>query len=108
MVDYDMAGYQQKYGLPVMRMPGQHFSDEFKYPNHMTFSDQSKYSTPEQQGGRWVQIPGSGIAGLPGKEQWNFYASPHNLAQHSAEEMQQYFNTYEKGNNLILPEGAQQ
>ena len=95
MVDYDMAGYQQKYGQPVMRTPGQHYSDEFKYPNHPTFSDQSKYSTPEQQGGKWAQIPGSA--------QWNFYASPFNVQQHGAEGLQQYFQKNEPGNVLHLP-----
>jgi hypothetical protein len=103
MVDYDMAGYQEKHGQPVMRTPGQHFSDEFKYPNHMTFSDQSKYSTPEQQGGRWAQLPGSGIPGNIGSDQWHFYASPFNVKQHGAEKLQQYFKEKEPGNVLHLP-----
>ena len=102
--DYDMKGYQEKYGVPVVRTPGQHYTDEFKYPNHMTFSDQSKYSTPQQQGGRWtpkqIPIPGP-VQGTT--QQWHFYASPFNVQQNGAERMQQYFKTQEPGNVLHLP-----
>ena len=102
--DYDMKGYQEKYGVSVVRTPGQHYTDEFKYPNHMTFSDQSKYSTPQQQGGRWtpkqIPIPGP-VQGTT--QQWHFYASPFNVQQNGAERMQQYFKTQEPGNVLHLP-----
>lgn len=42
--DYDMRGYFAKYGATA-HADGQHFTDEFKLPNHPTFSDQSKFAT---------------------------------------------------------------
>ena len=50
--DYDLRGFFKKYG-PVAHTQGQHFTDEFKKPNHQTFSDQSKYSKGNTQGGSW-------------------------------------------------------
>lgn len=44
--DYDMRGYFKKYGA-TEHADGQHFTDEFKLPNHETFSDQSIYATGE-------------------------------------------------------------
>ena len=67
--DYDMAGYIAKYGQPD-QSKGQHLTDEFKLPDHMTFSDDSKYSTPETPGGQWVQDAG---------KNWHFYASDYNV-----------------------------
>jgi hypothetical protein len=90
--DYDMAGYTAKYGQPN-QSNGQHLTDEFKLPNHMTFSSESKYSTPDAAGGQWKQENGK----------WNFYASPFNLQQHSAEEMQNYFKQVEPNSILHLP-----
>lgn len=42
--DYDYRGFFQKYG-PVNVDSGQHLTDEFKLPNHPTFSVESKYAT---------------------------------------------------------------
>ncbi len=42
--DYDYRGFFQKYG-PVDIRHGQHFTDEFKLPNHPTFSNESVYAT---------------------------------------------------------------
>lgn len=91
--DYDMAGYIANYGV-ADQSKGQHLTDEFKQPSHITFSTESKYSTPGQQGGVWDQNPNS---------TWNFRASAHNMSNYSAQEMQDYFTKYEKGNTLILP-----
>lgn len=90
--DYDMQGYISKYGAPD-QSKGQHLTDEFKYPNHITFSDESKYSTPESKGGTWANVMGK----------WLFYASPYNMQQHSPLEMQDYFKRYEPDSRLILP-----
>ena len=90
--DYDMAGYVAKYGQPD-QSNGQHLTDEFKLPNHMTFSTDSIYSTPEKQGGSWTQEGGK----------WHFYASPFNLQQHSPKEMQDYFKRVEPDSVLHLP-----
>lgn len=44
-LDYDMRGFFQKYGpVDVNVAGGQHFTDEFKLPNHKTFSNESKYA----------------------------------------------------------------
>jgi site-specific DNA-cytosine methylase len=60
--DYDLQGYWLKYvkGQPRLAKPaGEHFVDEFKKPNHPTFSDESVYhKTKDQygyelQGGKW-------------------------------------------------------
>jgi hypothetical protein len=43
--DYDLRGFFKKYGpVKVNVAGGQHFTDEFKLPNHETFSDQSIYA----------------------------------------------------------------
>jgi hypothetical protein len=41
--DYNMRGFFDKYGA-VDHKTGQHFTDEFKLPNHESFSDQSNYA----------------------------------------------------------------
>lgn len=89
--DYDlqgafMAGAQPQAG---------HLTDQFKKPNHMTFSNESQYSGRNGEvGGEWRQ---SG-------QRWIFYASPTNLKYHSAEELKDYFKKYEPGNKLVLPQ----
>ena len=56
--DYDYRGYWQKYIKdnkmePVLE-PGMHFPDEFKKPNHPTFSKESKWSR-----GAWEEYAGT-------------------------------------------------
>jgi hypothetical protein len=89
-----MAGYVKKYGQPD-QSKGQHLTDEFKLPNHITFSKDSSYSKPEQEGGVWKKEKDGS---------WTFYASPYNLKNHTAEELQDYFARHERGNKLVLPE----
>ena len=87
--DYDMEGYIKKYGQPD-QSKGQHLTDEFKNPGHITFSKESKYSKPGQEGGEWKYLDGNGRPmeeKAPGG-QWHFYASPYNISQHSAQELQ--------------------
>ena len=52
--DYDYRGFFQKYG-PVDVAKGQHFTDEFKLPNHETFSNESIYAAGPMaaQAGSW-------------------------------------------------------
>jgi hypothetical protein len=54
--DYDYRGFFRKFG-PVDVKQGQHFTDEFKLPNHKTFSNESMYFNDRTQpfGGRWIQ-----------------------------------------------------
>lgn len=92
--DYDEDAYFRKYGRHPNYAKGEHGSDEFKRPNHITFSNESQYSTSDNQGGEWKK-------GKNGK--WTFKASQANLESHTPEQMQQYFNTVEKGNKLELP-----
>ena len=95
--DYDYAGYIAKHGTPD-QSKGQHLTDEYKLPNHITFSDQSRYHSQAQDGGKWQQ-GGSG--------QWNFTPSAYNLSQHSPEEYKAYFSQYErKGTTITLPDGS--
>jgi len=50
---YDYRGFWKKY--PNFRHnPGEHFTDEFKQPGHLSFSNESQYATPENYGGRWA------------------------------------------------------
>ena len=93
--DYDMDAYIRKYGQPD-QSKGQHLTDEFKLPNHITFSSDSVYSTPEKKGGDWKEEAGK----------WHFYASAHNLKEHSAEELRDYFRRKEPDAVLHLPGGS--
>ena len=45
-LDYDYRGYFDKHGA-VDLGKGQHLTDEFKLPNHETFSKESRYATGE-------------------------------------------------------------
>lgn len=89
---YDLAGYINKYGIPD-RSKG-HLVDEFKLPHHITFSDESKYSTPETPGGKWRKDE---------SEKWHYTPSDYVLKQHGAEKLQKYFNENEKDSVLHLP-----
>ena len=53
--DYDYGGFKDKYGenaAPKGPLRA-HYTDEFKLPNHATFSNESRYSNPLIQGGKW-------------------------------------------------------
>ncbi len=91
--DYDMEGYIKKYGQPD-QSKGQHLTDEFKLPNHITFSTDSKYSTPEKPGGVWKKVKGG---------KWSYTPSAFVLQTHSKEELQDYFKRNEPDAVLIFP-----
>jgi hypothetical protein len=95
--DYDMRGFWKAgEGNPQFADNG-HAGDQFKKPNHPTFSSLSQYSTKDQPGGEWSQ----------GKDgSWEFKASPYNLTQNDPGDLQKYFADREKGNRLTLPQGA--
>lgn len=80
---YDYFSYASKYGVPD-QSKGQHLSDEYKLPSHVTFSDESIYSTPEKQGGHWTELS-------PGH--WDYKPSKYVLENHSREELENLFNT---------------
>ena len=89
--DYDMRGFWKSGG----QFAGNgHAGDEFKKPNHPTFSSLSRYSTPQTLGGEWKQqVDGT----------WTFAPSPTNLKYNDAGDLKQYFAKEEQGNQLVLP-----
>lgn len=91
--DYDMEGWRKETGLDSLP-EGQHYPDTYKLPNHMTFSDESKYSTPETPGGHWEEYE---------KGKWNFTPSKFNLEQHPLEEMKDYFKNVEGPDARLVP-----
>jgi hypothetical protein len=46
-----------------------HGPDTYKYPNHMTFSNESMYSTPQHMGGTWTELKNGKWQFEP--SQWN-------------------------------------
>jgi hypothetical protein len=94
--DYDMRGWFAKNG--PQNLSGAHLTDEFKKPNHPTFSTGSQYhGVGGNEGGQWgKQSDGS----------WTFAPGKTNLQNFSTDEMQNYFKQVEPGNQLILPSGA--
>ena len=95
---YDDEGYRQKYGRDPDYANGEHGSDEFKRPNHITFSTDSKYSKPGQEGGVWKQDPDG---------TWSYTPSAFVLSQHTPQELQKYFAEQEPKSKLILPPEAE-
>lgn len=89
-IDYDLRG---AWKADARAASNGHLPDTWKKPNHMTFSEESQYSTPENGiGGRWLQSPDGA---------WQFWASPANA---SPAELQSYFRQYEPAATLILPD----
>ena len=93
-LDYDMQGYHNKYGYPS-KTEGEHYTDEFKLPNHPTFSNESMYSQGNMKGGSWQEGKG---------DNYNFIPSQQNIQNKGVDALTQYFQRYEnKGTNLQLP-----
>ena len=55
--DYDLRGYYNKYGSLVPTASNLHLTDEFKKPNHPTFSNQSMYYTRQPYAVNWNKYP---------------------------------------------------
>lgn len=91
--DYDLKGYFDKYGATNV-VGDQHLTDEFKKPNHVTFSSESIYNSPDHQGGEWRKGADS---------QWEFVASPWNIKNVGVDSLQTYFKQNEPSARLILP-----
>lgn len=93
--DYDLRGWYAQNGS--QDLSDAHLTDQFKKPNHPTFSDQSQYSGVDgYQGGQWQQ---NGNA-------WSFTPGKGNV--YSPEDLQDYFKRVEPGNTVNLPQGGQQ
>lgn len=96
--DYDMRGFWANKGKLAANG---HAGDQFKKPNHPTFSDQSQYHGVDgHEGGAW----GGGQNGQP----WTFTPGKTNLQFQDPADLQRYFQQVEPGNQLILPNGAAQ
>jgi hypothetical protein len=93
--DYDSRGFWKSGAQQDVRGHG---GDEYKKPNHPTFSDQSRYSTAQNPGGHWDPIPGSKNGG------YNFYASPANTQYQSPEDLQRYFQKEEPNSRVAFPQ----
>jgi len=65
-----------------------HLPDTYKKPNHITFSNESRYANG--QGGEWIQTPNG----------WQFTPSEQTLSQYGKEKLKNYFLNYEP--NSIL------
>lgn len=92
MRDYDLRGlWKEKGGFDARG----HATDEFKKPNHPTFSNESIYSGVNGfQGGEWTK---SGDA-------WNYQASPTNLQMYGSDALSSYFKRIEPDSKLTLPD----
>jgi hypothetical protein len=49
--------------------PNKHFTDKYKKPNHITFSEESVYSTPDNKGGKWYKDANGKIHFRPSEQQ---------------------------------------
>lgn len=89
--DYDLRGlFKDKGGFDSRG----HASDEYKKPNHPTFSDESKYNgVGGFQGGKWIE---------DGKS-WKFEAGPTNTQFRSPASLQDYFKRIEPDSTLVFP-----
>lgn len=103
--DYDLEAAYNNLPYDQMRRYAEsdaHLPDTYKKPNHMTFSNESQYSNSLQPGGEWSDDEIS----IPNTPTYTYKASPTNMQYHTKEEMQNYFNTYEKGNRVEFPKYA--
>ncbi len=88
--DYDIRGlFKSGQGTDARG----HATDQFKKPNHPTFSVESQYSTPQNPGGQWLNRDGKSF----------FVPTQANLTGRSFKELQDYFTKYEPGTTLMPP-----
>jgi hypothetical protein len=108
---FDESGYVAKYGVPApynslkdyQQATGRHLNDEFKLPNHPTFSNGSVYSRPDIQGGAWQK---GGANPENDVNWWNFQPSEVNMQNMSSKDLSDYFTNREGKNTFItLPNG---
>ena len=55
--DYDLRGFWKKYGNLQPQATNGHLTDEFKKPNHETFSNQSKFYNGQDWAVDWNKDP---------------------------------------------------
>jgi hypothetical protein len=96
--DYDLMGYLAKYGQPD-QSKGQHLTDEFKLPEHPSFSEGSRYSAPDMQGGQWQR---------GGKKLWEFTPSQQNIDNMGIQGLLDYFKERENRGTFVKINGHRQ
>lgn len=95
LYNYDLRGAWQ---TNAQQAANGHLPDDFKKPNHPTFSQQSQYNGVNgNAGGSW-----SGGNGQP----WAFTPSQTNMANMGIAGLQDYWSRAEPGNNLMAPRGS--
>jgi hypothetical protein len=93
--DYDARGFWQ---AGAGTADNGHGSDQWKKPNHPTFSDQSQYSQGDTMGGIWTQKSDGS---------YTFSPTSTNLKYNDADDLQDYFSKVEPSNQLIMPSQPQ-
>ena len=94
--DYDLKAAYQELPMSILRNWKQgrgHLPDTYKKPTHITFSEESKYSTPERRGGKWYYKDGKD------------YFKPTQINIDNAggiDKLKEYFQKYEPGVELDL------
>lgn len=93
--DYDLRGaYKADLSGKLKRDSRGHTTDQFKKPNHPTFSDQSQYHGKDGfVGGKWG-------------DDNSFTPSATNLKMKSPQQLQEYFKAQEPQSKLNLPQQA--
>ncbi len=92
--DYDLRGaFKASQGTDARG----HMTDQFKKPNHPSFSTESQYSTPDNPGGQWINRDNNKF----------FVPSAANLTGRSFEDLQGYFNKVEPEITLMQNVGPQ-
>lgn len=89
--DYDLRG---AFASDTKAAANGHLPDTYKKPSHPTFSVESKYSTPSNAGGQWVD---------KGNNKWRFIASGNNLKYRSRKDLESYWSKVEPDNELVMP-----
>jgi hypothetical protein len=97
--DYDLRGYWQQQnfygGEDPLDMSAGRLTDEFKKPNHPTFSTESIWhGSAGNEGGVWEQKP---------DQSWKFTPGATNHEHYTPDELQSHFDQVEPGNELGVP-----
>lgn len=87
--DYD---YDAAKAAGVKQDERGHWPDTYKFPNHITFSDESIHN--KGGAGHWEDL---------GKDQWSFTPGSENLKHHSMDEIREYFKKNEPDAQLVEP-----
>lgn len=91
LYDYDLRGlWKTNAGV----VENGHMTDQFKKPNHPTFSKDSQYNGKDGNiGGTWAK---------DNRGQWTFTTSETNLRFYSPEDLQRYFKEREPEATLVI------